>query len=141
MDVVRMKYIQEQILHLPSGNITYKTINGKRYPYYQWTENGKQHSRVVKAEEFEQLSGKIEERKNLQKKLKESEGITAKPVVLNDDFFFSIIKRGKELLDFVAPVRPLKKENVTPNFTIMFMVTVQTGYLFYMVCAEPGRRR
>lgn len=109
MDLVRMKYMQKQISHLPPGNITYKTINGKRYPYYQWTENGKQHSRVVKAEEFEELSGKIEERKKLQKKLKESEGITAKPVVLNNDFFFSIIKRGKELLDFVAPVRPLKK--------------------------------
>ena len=26
------------------GGITFKTINGKRYAYYQWTENGKQHS-------------------------------------------------------------------------------------------------
>ena len=35
------------------GGITFKTINGKRYAYYQWTENGKQHSRRVKDDEFE----------------------------------------------------------------------------------------
>ena len=41
------------------GGITYKTINGKRYAYYQWTENGKQRSRRVKDEEFVELAAKI----------------------------------------------------------------------------------
>ena len=34
------------------GGITYKTINGKRYAYYQWCENGKQRSRRVKDDEL-----------------------------------------------------------------------------------------
>lgn len=41
------------------GGITFKTINGKRYAYYQWTENGKQHSRRVKDDEFAELAAKI----------------------------------------------------------------------------------
>ena len=44
MDKVRIRYIKEWISQLPSGNITYKTIKGKKYPYYQWTENGKQQT-------------------------------------------------------------------------------------------------
>ena len=35
MDKVRIRYIKEWISQLPSGNITYKTIKGKKYPYYQ----------------------------------------------------------------------------------------------------------
>lgn len=41
------------------GGITYKTINGKRYAYYQWTENGKQRSRRVKDDELAELAAKI----------------------------------------------------------------------------------
>ena len=33
--------LQARIDALPAGNITYKTINGKKYPYLQWQENGK----------------------------------------------------------------------------------------------------
>ena len=70
MDLVRLKYIKGWIEQLPSGNITYKTINGKKYAYYQWTENGKQKGRVVKADELKELSEKIEQRKVLQEKIK-----------------------------------------------------------------------
>lgn len=55
MDFVRIRYIKEWISQLPSGNITDKTINGKRYPYYQWTENRKQHGRCVKEYELQEL--------------------------------------------------------------------------------------
>lgn len=58
---------------LPTGSITYKKINGKEYAYYQWHENGKQHTRRTKGEEFEQLSSQIERRKELQKLIKNVE--------------------------------------------------------------------
>lgn len=58
---------------LPTGNITYKKINGREYAYYQWRENGKQHTRRTKGEEFEQLSSQIERRKELQKLIKNVE--------------------------------------------------------------------
>ena len=45
------------------GGITYKTINGKRYAYYQWMEDGKQRSRRVKDEELPLLWAEIEQRK------------------------------------------------------------------------------
>ena len=38
MDKTKIEYFKEYISQLPPGNITYKTINGKRYPYYQWTD-------------------------------------------------------------------------------------------------------
>ena len=72
MDDLNVKYIQEYLSQLPQGNITYKKINGKAYPYYQWTEYGKQRSRIVKPEEFDKLKEKIKQRKALEKKLKEA---------------------------------------------------------------------
>ena len=111
MDTVRIRYLKEWISQLPSGNITYKTINGKKYPYYQWTENGKQRGRRVKAEELQELSEKIAQRKALQQKLKEASASAPSDMkeVFAEDFFFSAVKRGQELLDFVAPVKKLKK--------------------------------
>ena len=112
MDIVQLRYIKEWISQLPPGNITYKTIKGKKYPYYQWTENGKQHGRRVKDDELAELAEKIEQRKNLEKKLKAS-GATAD--LLDEKFFFSSVKTDKELLDFVAPVKNLKKRNCYKN--------------------------
>ena len=94
MDKVRIRYIKEWISQLPQGNITYKTIKGKKYPYHQWTENGKQYGRIVKKNELEELKEKIEQRKSLEKKLKES---GASDDLLSDDFFFSSVKIGEEL--------------------------------------------
>ena len=104
MDPVRIRYIQEQISQLPKGNITYKSIRGKKYAYLQWTENGKQRSRRVKDDELQELSEKIEERKALEKKLKE-----APESRMQEEFFFSEVKYGQELLDFVDPIRSYKK--------------------------------
>lgn len=108
MDKVRIRYIKEWISQLPKGNVTYKTIKGKKYPYHQWTENGKQHGRIVKDYELEELKEKIEQRKALEKKLKES---GASDELLSDNFFFSSVKVGEELSVFVAPVKNFKKRN------------------------------
>ena len=64
--------ILEKIESLPSGGLTTKTIRGKAYTYYQWTENGKQRSRIVKEDEYENLKKQIEERKTLQEEQRES---------------------------------------------------------------------
>ena len=111
MDLVRIRYIKEWISQLPQGNITYKTINNKKYPYYQWTENGKQRGRRVKDEELQELTEKINHRKELQQKLKEAKASATieESAVFEEDFFFSAVKRGQELLSFVEPVKSLKK--------------------------------
>ena len=89
MDEVRLRYIKDTIDQLPKGNITYKTIHGKKYPYYQWQENGKQRGRRVKDEELEELTELIKRRKVLQEKLKES-GMP--PKILEEEYFYSLIK-------------------------------------------------
>ena len=109
MDLVRIRYMKEWISQLPSGNITYKTINGKKYPYYQWTENGKQRSRVVKKDEFEELSDKISKRKALEKKIAESGVSNSNPEILENSYYFSQVISGKELEEFVAPVKDYKR--------------------------------
>ena len=81
-------------------------------PYYQWTEDGKQHGRRVKDDELAELTEKIEQRKTLEKKLKDSGATTD---LLDEKFFFSSVKTDKELLDFVAPVKNYKKRNCYKN--------------------------
>ena len=108
MDKVRIRYIKEWISQLPQGNISYKTIKGKKYPYYQWTENGKQHGKMVKDYELQELKEKIEQRKSLEKKLKDS---GASEDLLSDNFFFSSVKVDEELSAFVTPVKTFKKRN------------------------------
>lgn len=108
MDKVRIRYIKEWLSQLPQGNITFKTIKGKKYPYYQWTENGKQHGRIVKDYELDDLKEKIAQRKSLEKKLKES---GASDDLLSDNFFFSSVKVGDELSAFTEPVKTFQKRD------------------------------
>ena len=105
MDEVKARYYQEYISQLPQGNITYKKINGKSYPYYQWTQDGKQRSRIVKPEELDDLKQKIEQRKVLEKKLRD-ENI---PIIVEEYQYLSSVLVGNELLDYVNPIKDFKK--------------------------------
>lgn len=92
-----------EIETLPTGGITYKKINGKEYAYYQWREDGKQHTRRAKDEELEQLSKQIERRKvlqNLIKNIDNQEINEEKPV----SQFRCTVRIGEELERFVKPV-------------------------------------
>lgn len=109
MDKTKIEYFKEYIQQLPPGNITYKTINGKRYPYYQWTdkETGKQRNRVVKPDELEELSFKISTRKDLEKKIKAA---GENPYESREEAeFFSYVLRGKELKEFAEPAAQWQK--------------------------------
>ncbi|SHM20770.1 AAA family ATPase [Fibrobacter sp. UWB7] len=94
------------------GGITFKTINGKRYAYYQWTENGKQHSRRVKDDEFAELAAKIateKAKKNSSRNIQQlvvaenTAPYSAKPEFKTD------IKIGAQLTRFFEPVMKWKK--------------------------------
>lgn len=100
---------QEQIAQLPAGNITFKAINGKRYPYLQWrdTDTGKQKNRIVKPEELETLTAQIAQRKELERKLKASR--EAPPHESSEAAFYSSVLRGQELAEFAAPTVLWKK--------------------------------
>lgn len=105
----------KQIESLPSGGLTTKTIRGKAYTYYQWTENGKQRSRIVKENEYENLKQQIEERKSLQtqlsnleihKNLDTSEAQEEAPTFITD------VRIGKTLEDFTASIKDYKKREL-----------------------------
>ena len=98
--------IRRKIASLPSGGISYKMINGKKYPYYQWREDGKQRGRRVKDEELEQLTAAIAERKRLQAMLKEAEKTKA------DKGTFSSARTGEALKRFIEPVKAFKKREI-----------------------------
>lgn len=94
------------------GGITYKTINGKRYAYYQWTENGKQRSRRVKDEEFAELAAKIAAERAQKDSLRGVlQGMVAEPIAAYSAApnFKTDVKIGAQLLRFFAPVMKWKK--------------------------------
>ena len=94
------------------GGITYKTINGKRYAYYQWTENGKQRSRRVKDEEFAELAAKIAAERAQKDSLRGVlQGLVAEPVAVYSATpnFKTDVKIGAQLPRFFASVMKWKK--------------------------------
>lgn len=96
------RIIQAKVDALPIGGITYKTINGKKYPYLQWTENGKQRGRRIKAEEMERLQAGIDDRKRLQALLKNTIGQSRKT---KDELHLSAFYRiGDELKAYIQPI-------------------------------------
>ena len=104
--------IVERIGTLPKGSITIKKIrkpNGKIYEYYflQWTEDGKQKTRSVKADEIETIKLQIEERKRLERKLSLREYDAEKaPLAFNTN-----VSIGKELQTLVKRVENYKKRD------------------------------
>lgn len=94
------------------GGITYKTINGKRYAYYQWTENGKQRSRRVKDDEFAELAAKIATERAQKESLRGIlQGVVAEPVAAYSATpnFKTDVKIGAQLPRFFASVMKWKK--------------------------------
>lgn len=62
--------LEKQISNLPIGYVIEKNINGKKYYYHQWKENGKTKNRCIPEREANLLKPQIEERKKFQKELK-----------------------------------------------------------------------
>lgn len=106
---MRASELEKRIQELPSGGLTKKTINGKTYTYYQWTEDKKQRARVVKEQEAEYLAEKIAERKVLEEKLK---GL---PPDLQEDrteAYIANVVVGEELIAASSIVAGLEKRNI-----------------------------
>lgn len=94
---------------MPIGGITYKTINGKKYPYLQWTENGKQRGRRVKAEELEILQAGIDECKRLQALLKDTREQSHET---KDELRLSTFYRiGDDFKAYIQPVLRFRKRD------------------------------
>ena len=56
--------------NLPSGNIYKKNIKGNTYFYYQYRENGKNYSKLIKEDKIKTLLDEINKRKEVEKEIK-----------------------------------------------------------------------
>lgn len=100
--------IREEIDALPAGGLTAKTIKGNKYIYYQWSESGHQHSRLVKGEELEALKIKIEERKALESKLNDL-GKRKSDIASG---FITEVRIGSSLVDYSSAVKNYNKREI-----------------------------
>ena len=108
----RIKEIEEQLEKLPPGYLVYKTISGKKQPYLQWNENGKQKCRYIKAEGREDVIAGAVLRRQLTEELKSlkasvPEGKTRQSVLP----YRTNVLYGDKLMAQTARVREYDRRN------------------------------
>ena len=130
-----MRQIEERISELPAGYISRKNIEGKIRYYLQWKENGKLKSQYLREEEAKEIQAQIEERRQLQKRLKElrkkvsgAEGNACR--------FETKVRTGSELAGMAASVQGLEKRELYPRIPQYLYGNVRTR-----VCVIYGLRR
>ncbi len=130
-----VRQIEERIAALPAGYISKKNINGKTRYYLQWKENGKVKSRYLREEEAEEILAKIEERRQLQKRLKELK-MKFPTVKENVRKFETKVRVGNELAEMAAGVEGFEKREVYHRILQYLYGNVRTR-----VCVVYGLRR
>ena len=103
--------LSEKIAALPKGCVVVKKIGGKPYCYQQYKENGRTVSRYISDERAETMRKEIEERRTLEKKMKELRKDS--PVVPPPEFSLSAIF-GPALLDIARTASLLEKRDCFP---------------------------
>ena len=106
-----MRQMEERIATLPAGYISKKNINGKNRYYLQWKENGKLKSQYLREGEVEEIRAQIEERRQLQKRLKE---LKKKFPRLEERGlqFETKVRTGSELAEMAAGVEEIGRAHV-----------------------------
>ncbi len=69
--------LEKRISELPKGYISKKTISGNNRYYLRWTEGGKRQEKYISETIAEELYPQIEERKHLEKRVKEINALIA----------------------------------------------------------------
>lgn len=83
-----MKSLSSLILELsslPKGNIYHKKIHGKDYFYHQYFDEGKRYSRLIPLAEVNELTKKINRRKQIIEELKDSNKSNLKRIDLSNN--------------------------------------------------------
>lgn len=104
--------LEKKIEALPRGTIVTKNIDGKPYFYQQYKENKKTVSNFLTNDEAEKMRPLIEERRQLQKKLREMKKnlpVSAKPDD-NTSFIMNAIT-GSGLLEMAETAKDFKKRD------------------------------
>ena len=133
----RIQELESLIAKLPQGNITYKTIHGKKQPYLQWTEKGKTKSKYIKISERETVIEQVSLRRALQEELKtlkaETSSFGAKVASVS---FETNVVAGLDLYVIIEGVRDWEKRDC---FEQLQKYVNGSGY--GRVCLVYGLRR
>ena len=108
----RIQELESLIAKLPQGNITYKTIHGKKQPYLQWTEKGKSKSKYIKIAERETVIEQVSLRRALQEELKTLKAETSSfgSKVTSVSFETNVVT-GRDLYVMIEGVRDWEKRD------------------------------
>ncbi len=130
-----IRRLEERIAQLPAGYISRKIIKDKERYYLQWRENGKLTSKYIRMEDLEEIRQQIEERKALQKKLKELR--VQYPETAEEEIVFETnVVTGAALRDMVEPVKKWQKRDLFAQLQTYLDSEDRTR-----VCAVYGLRR
>ena len=133
----RIEELESLIAKLPQGNITYKTIHGKKQPYLQWTEKGKTKSKYIKISERETVIEQVSLRRALQEELKTLKAETASlGLEVTSVSFETNVVIGRDLYAMIKGVRDWEKRDC---FEQLQKYVNGSGY--GRVCLVYGLRR
>ena len=112
--LLRIAELEREIAVLPEGSITKKKVKGRDYYYHRINKNGHRREEYVRFEEVEELVSQIEERKELEKRLKsykemiipEKDPASVPNVTLT---FRTMVRAGRSLRAQIEPTKKYKK--------------------------------
>lgn len=126
--------IKARIAELPVGYISEKNIRGKKQYYLQWREDGKLKSKYIRTDDVETIRKQIEERKELEKRLKDM--IIRYPKRGEVVMYETPVRIGKDLDIYMEQVKGKKKRYVYKTVNKYLY-----GDDYTKVCAIYGLRR
>ena len=133
----RIEELESLIAKLPQGNITYKTIHGKKQPYLQWTEKGKTKSKYIKLSERETVMEQVALRRTLQEELRTLKAETSSlGTEVTSVSFETNVVIGRDLYAMIEGVRDWEKRDC---FEQLQKYVNGSGY--GRVCLVYGLRR
>ena len=133
----RIRDLEEELSRLPQGRLVYKTINGKKQPYLQWTENGKQQTKYIKTDTREETLAGVAKRSELESELvnlKAELATMPKPPVLPT--FKTNVLLGKALEAGISEVSGLKR-----RYCYKWVEKYLQTSMYGRVCVLYGLRR
>ena len=133
----RITEIEKQLLLLPAGTVTYKTIKGNEQPYLQWSERGKTISRYIKVAEREHIFQQLELRGKLLDELRHLKERPQQQVLTQSvPAYRTNVITGYDLKELILPAQKLRKRDCFKRLN-----KYMTGDFAGKVCLLYGLRR
>lgn len=133
----RITEIEKQLLLLPAGTLTYKTIKGNEQPYLQWSERGKTISRYIKVAEREHIFQQLELREKLLDELRHLKERPQQQVLTQSvPAYRTNVITGYDLKELILPAQKLRKRDCFKRLN-----KYMTGDFAGKVCLLYGLRR